>query len=356
MTQMTTRERFSRIFEHRAADRIPIFDSPWNATLERWQSEGMPSGINWIDYFELDNISSISVDISPRYEERVLEETEEHRIFTTPWGVTLKDFKHTASVPEFMDFNITSPDRWQDAKARMTPSKDRVNWDFLKTNYPKWQERGDWIVAEFWFGFDVTHSWMVGTETFLMAMVMEPEWCRDIFNHYLDMCIAHFDLIWEQGYTFDSIRWPDDMGYKQNQFFSLAMYRDLLKPVHQRAIDWAHNKGIKAHLHSCGDINPLVPELIEMGLDALNPLEVKAGMNPVALKEKYGDKLVLHGGINAVLWDRPDEILEEITTAIPVLKENGGYIFASDHSIPSSVSLEDFRRIIDTIKTIGRYD
>ncbi|HRW10938.1 MAG TPA: uroporphyrinogen decarboxylase family protein [Caldilineaceae bacterium] len=122
-----------------------------------------------------------------------------------------------------------------------------------------------------------------------------------------------------------------------------------------RAIGWAHAKGIKAHLHSCGDVNPFVPELIAMGLDALNPLEVKAGMNPVELKRKFGDRLVLHGGINAVLWDKPDAIRAEMEQVIPVVKANGGYIFSSDHSVPSTVSLQDFRRIVEFAKQLGSY-
>jgi uroporphyrinogen decarboxylase len=133
------------------------------------------------------------------------------------------------------------------------------------------------------------------------------------------------------------------------------MYRELIKPFHKRAIDWAHAKGIKAHLHSCGDVNPFVPELVALGLDALNPLEVKAGMDPVALKQTYGQDLVLHGGINAVLWDHPDEIKAEMERVVPVMKQDGGYIFSSDHSVPSSVSLEDFRHIVDLAKELGSY-
>lgn len=356
MAKLTTRERFTRMFEHREADRIPVQDGPWGATVERWQAEGLPQDTSWVDYFDLDHVATIGVDITPRYECKTVEETDEYRIFTTAWGATMKDFKHSATVPEFLDFHVTTPAVWAEAKARMTPTRDRVNWDHLKASYPLWRERGDWIQAGGWFGFDVTHSWMVGTERFLMAMVTEPEWCVDIFNHYLDMDIALFDMVWEAGYTFDAIRWPDDMGYKQNQFFSLDMYRELLKPVHQRAIDWAHAKGIKAHLHSCGDIHPLVPELVDMGLDALNPLEVKAGMDPVALKREFGDRLVLHGGINAVLWDQPEAICAEIESVVPVLKEGGGYIFASDHSIPSSVSLKDMQGIVDLIKRVGSYE
>jgi uroporphyrinogen decarboxylase len=90
-------------------------------------------------------------------------------------------------------------------------------------------------------------------------------------------------------------------------------------------------------------------------VDALNPLEIKAGMDPILLKKKYGDKLVLHGGINAVLWDKVDEVTEAIIQNVPILKENGGYIFSSDHSIPNTVSLENFTNIIKTVKEAGKY-
>ena len=151
----------------------------------------------------------------------------------------------------------------------------------------------------------------------------------------------------------NAISWCDDMGYKHSQFFSIELYRELVKPFHRRAIEWAHGKGVKAHLHSCGDVNPFVPELIEIGLDALNPLEVKAGMDPVFLKKTYGEDLVFHGGINAVLWTEPEKIRAEMESVIPVMKENGGYILSSDHSVPSSVSLEDFRGIIEHAKRLG---
>ena len=355
MPELTSQERFARMFAHQEADRVPIIDSPWEATIERWQREGMPTDVSFVDYFGLDQIGYISVDNSPQYPETVLAETESTKIYTTQWGVTLKQWKHAASTPEFLNFTITDPDSWQKAKRRIVPSRDRINWAYLKQNYPRWKKKGYWIQGNLWFGFDVTHSWMVGTERVLLAMVENPEWLKDMFQHLLDVNLKLLDQVWEAGYQFDCVRWPDDMGYKQNQFFSLKMYRELLKPAHQRAIEWAHQKGIKAHLHSCGDIRPFIPELIEMGLDALNPLEVKAGMDPLVLKATYGDKLVLHGGINAVLWDNPPAVEAEIQRLLPTLKENGGYIFSSDHSVPSSVSLADFRRIVELAKKVGAY-
>jgi uroporphyrinogen decarboxylase len=355
MAGMTTHERFRRMFEHRQADRVPIVDAPWEATIERWHREGMPEGVGWVEYFDLDKVAHISVDNSPRYPVRVLEETEDYRISTSVWGVTMKQWKHAASTPEFLDYTVVDRDSWADAKARMQPTRDRVDWRHLRENYPRWRRDGRWIEAGGWFGFDVAHAWMVGTERVLLALIEDPQWCVDIFGHYLEVNLALLEMVWEAGYEFDALRWPDDMGYKHSQFFSLEMYRRLLKPVHRRAIDWAHARGVRAHLHSCGDVNPFVPELVVMGLDALNPLEVKAGMDPVHLKKTFGDRLVLHGGINAVLWDDTEAIEAEMRSVLPVLKEGGGYIFSSDHSIPSSVSLADMTRIVALAKELGTY-
>lgn len=352
---MTSRERFRHMFEHREADRIPIIDSPWPATIERWRREGMPEGVGYTDFFGLDKVGSIGVDNSPRYEAKVLEENDTYTIHTTSWGATLKNWKHAASTPEFLDFTIKDRDSWAKAKARMQPTNDRIKWDHLAQNYPVWKKEGHWIEAGLWFGFDVTHSWIVGTERLLMALVEDPDWCRDLFSHELEVQLTLLDRVWDAGYTFDSIRWPDDMGYKGKQFFSLDTYRELVKPFHKRAIDWAHAKGVKAHLHSCGNINPIIPELIELGLDALNPLEVKAGMDPIQIKNTYGRDLLLHGGINAVLWDHPDQITAEMERVLPIMKQNGGYIFSSDHSVPSTVSLEDFRNIVALAKRLGSY-
>ena len=76
---------------------------------------------------------------------------------------------------------------------------------------------------------------------------------------------------------------------------------------------------------------------------------------PKELKQRFGSDLVFHGGVNAVLWDDKEAIGEEIRSLIPTMKENGGYIFSSDHSIPNSVSLENMWSIINLIKEVGKY-
>ena len=81
---MTSKERFTRMFEHREADRIPIIDSPWAGTIARWKREGMPADADWRDFFDVDKSELIYVDTSPRFEQKVLEETDRYRIVTSP--------------------------------------------------------------------------------------------------------------------------------------------------------------------------------------------------------------------------------------------------------------------------------
>jgi uroporphyrinogen decarboxylase len=340
---------------HKEADRVPITDGPWAGTVSRWKREGMPADADWREYFDVDKFAGFNVDVSPRYAYRVLEDNETYSVFETEYGVRMKKLKGEDCTPEFLDYKICNPARWAEAKARITHADDRIPWEHLKRSFPKWRADGCWIDATFWFGFDVTHSWIVGMETVLIAMLEEPEWIADIFHTMLDANIALYDKVWDAGYRFDSIYIYDDMGYKFNQFFSGNIYRSIVKPGHKRAIEWAANKGIPTRLHSCGMIEPFIPDFIEMGLSVLNPLEVKAGMDPIKLKKLYGDKLTLQGGVNAVLWDKPDEVRAEIERVVPVLKEGGGYIFSSDHSIPNAVSLEDFKGIVELVKKIGAY-
>ncbi|MBQ4450992.1 MAG: hypothetical protein II912_01300 [Clostridia bacterium] len=351
---MTTNERFRRMYEHREADRVPFMDYAWTETLARWREEGLPTD-DYLGYFDLDKTASVSVDSSPRLPVRVIEENDEFIVSTTPWGATRRNFRHRTTTPESLGYQVTTPDEWLKVKPRMTPSSDRIPWDRLKRNYKNWRAEGRWIICGLWFGFDITHSGMVGTENMLIAMKDEPEWVMDMFDTELTLNLALMDMVWDAGYTFDEVSWPDDMGYKGTQFFSLRDYRELLKPFHQKAIDWGHRHGCYVRLHSCGNIMPLVPELADMGLDGLNPLEVKAGMEPEKLKKEFGSRLLFHGGTNAALWHRPEVILPQIEKLVPMMMQSGGYIFASDHSIPAAVSLKDFEQIIQTYKRVGTY-
>ncbi|MEW6752399.1 MAG: uroporphyrinogen decarboxylase family protein [Candidatus Latescibacterota bacterium] len=355
MAEMSSYERMKRMYEHRQPDRVPFLDSPWGTTIRRWQREGMPAGVSWVDYFGVDRLGGVGVDTSPGFAHRVIEETDEYIIEYNSWGVTTRNFKLTTSTPQDIDFTIRDRQSWAAAKERLLPTDSRINWDHLRKHYAAMREHQLWISAGAWFGYDIVNARMVGTETLLMAMADDPEWVRDMLDTLCELALTLFNRVWEAGYTFDEIRWPDDMGYRNGLLFSKRMWDEMVRPYQQRTIDWAHAKGIKAHMHSCGNIMELVPELVDLGLDALNPLEVKAGMDPLGLKQRHGDRLALQGGFDARNWSSWDAAEAEIRAKLPVLMENGGYIFASDHSIPDAVSLDTMQRIVALVKELGRY-
>ncbi len=352
---VNSHERIKRTYERKETDRVPIIDTTWDGTRRRWRAEGMPHNADWRDFFGVDKVTYLTLDISPRYEVEILEETDRYIIKTTPWGTTEKEFKEEDSTPEMLDFKVTDAVAWADAKKRMLDLSGRLDIGSIKAQYEQARAEGQWIKACFWYGFDVTHSHMMGTENTLIAMIEEPELFCDMLDTYLTCNEKLFQTLWDEGVHFDEMFWYDDMGYKGTAFFSNEMYRELIQPFHKRSVDWAHDRGIYAYLHSCGNIMKLLPDIVDTGVDALNPLEVKAGMDAFKVKADYGESLVLHGGINAAIWKDTDRVIAEIREKLPVLMQGGGYIFGSDHSIPSNVSLKTMKTVVDEVKRLGKY-
>ena len=354
--KLTERERILRTYRRQEVDRIPLLDSAWAGTKRRWYHEGMPKELQWEDYFGFDRIIRVCPDNSPRFEKKILEQNERYTIETTAWGGTQKSFQELDSTPEMLGFYYDSPEKWEEAKkAMLTYREDRIPWGYLKENYPKWKAEGRFLQLVIWFGFDVAHTRLTGTENMLVGMYEDPEWVTDIFDTYLTTALDLCQRILDAGYEFDGIFWYDDMGYKGSPFFSPALYRELLQPYHKKAVDWAHERGLVTELHSCGFIEPLLPDIVDTGVEMLNPLEIKAGMDPFKLKALYGDRLAFHGGINAQIWDNIELVKEEMERIIPIMKEGGGYVFASDHSIPNSVSLQNMKEIADLAHKLGKY-
>jgi uroporphyrinogen decarboxylase len=135
------------------------------------------------------------------------------------------------------------------------------------------------------------------------------------------------------------------------------MYREIVMPGHARTFQFCHSRGLPVILHSCGYVEPLLPGLVEAGIDCLQVMEVKAGMDPLKIKREFGDRIALCGGMDArnlVANDR-EAIARELERKIPVLMEGGGYILHSDHSIPDTCDYETYRFFVDEGLRLGTY-
>lgn len=352
---MTSRDRVLAALNHQEADRVPIHDSPWGHTISRWHKEGLPHDQSPEQYFGYE-LACQGADLSLQLPHTVLEETETYTIYKDANGAVRRSFKDHESTPELIDFTITSHEIWEEYKPRLAWNDGRVDWkNGLKAN-KRFREEGKFVCYSAAFGYDKAQG-IVGSERLLMAMVEEPDWVKDLFDTAVDLLIDACEQMTARGFVFDGAFVYDDMGYRNATLFSPAAYRALEFPSQKRMCNYFHDKGMKVILHSCGNVNQFVPMLIEAGFDCLQPLEVKAGMDLVQLKKEFGDRLAFMGGIDvrAMAADDPAVIEREISSKIPVAKVGGGYIYHSDHSVPSNVSFEQYKRVIELVHKYGTF-
>jgi uroporphyrinogen decarboxylase len=135
------------------------------------------------------------------------------------------------------------------------------------------------------------------------------------------------------------------------------MYKELLQPAHKKTIDFAKSHGKKVIMHACGYVAPLVPHLIESGIDCLQVIEVKAGMDLLQLYRDFGDRLSFMGGIDVrKIYTNDKAIIDfELESKIPIVKQGFGYVVHSDHSIPATVDYNIYRYFIEKALALGRY-
>jgi uroporphyrinogen decarboxylase len=164
-----------------------------------------------------------------------------------------------------------------------------------------------------------------------------------------------FEIAWQlrgmQEFLMDMVYFYDDVATQQNLMISARMWRRVIKPLHQRIIDVAKAYGKPVMYHCDGALYPLIPELIEMGVDLLNPVQADAaGMDPQRLKDEFGDRLSFHGGIDIIKTlprGSVDDVKAEVAERMRVLGRNGGYILASSHHIQSDTPLANVSAMYD---------
>ncbi len=378
---MTSRERVLMALRHEEADRVPIHDAPWASTVQRWHKEGLPEDPPPAEYFDFE-IVTFGADTTPRFPVKVIEETEDYIVNTTAYGGLRRDRKDYASTPEIIDYPCKSRDNWEKLKDRLAPDASRVDWDggwlsgsaedersdesLLETGRTehrrglpgnkKARQQGKFTCYGCAIGYDKIQSY-VASEQLLMAIATDQNWVRDMYETDAKLALQMYEIMRDGGFEFDAAWAFCDLGYRNGLLFSPQHYEETLRPTFQRVFDYFQAEGLPIILHSCGNVEELIPYFIEDGLNCLQPLEVKAGMDVVKLKEQFGDRMAFMGGIDVRAMADPDPSLieEEIRTKITAAKQGGGYIYHSDHSIPDNVSFDQYTRVLELVRKYGAY-
>jgi uroporphyrinogen decarboxylase len=352
---LNSQERITKIFQHKETDRIAIHDTPWDATVKRWRKEGLPEDTLVDDYFGYE-IVQIGADLSARFPIRVLEKNDKCITETTPDGGIRKNFMDYSTTPEIVDYPIKIKSDWDDIEKRLAPDCTRVDWVTAYRNYQKARDEGKFVLYAAGTGYDRFQCFMC-SEELLIAMITETEWVKRMFRTVGILVIEMAKVMIDKGLKFDGAFLYNDMGYRNSSLFSPETYSKTLFETDKMIFDFFHSKGMPVILHSCGNVKPLIPCLIDAGLDCLQPLEVKAGMDLRELKREYGKYLSFMGGIDVRLMSDPDpsKIEDEIRKKLEAAKAGGGYIYHSDHSIPKNVSFKQYCHVIETVKKYWSY-
>jgi len=370
MSTLTSRERIKTLLSFKEPDRIGMHDAHWEDTLTRWRGEGLPSDADPQDYFGFD-FDFLYLDASLRLPERLLEETDEYTVREDKHGFTAKQWKGRAGALGYLDHRVKTREDWARLKGRLavdfggTCRINTVSYFQPFVRYPTWEE----IAARFRrirqrqrfillmvYGPHEANWRKHGFKATLMDMVLDSEFVADMSQAHVDLVIETLDTAMGYGIKPDGLFLAEDLGMNTGPLFSPHAYERVLFPEHRRLGEYLHGHGIVYFIHSDGDIRRLIPRLIEAGVQVLQPLEAKAGLDVRELKREYGRDLAFMGNIDVRKMSASRaELEEEVRTKLEVAKRGGGYIYHSDHSVPPTVSFANYVYLMELLHTYGRY-
>jgi uroporphyrinogen decarboxylase len=200
-----------------------------------------------------------------------------------------------------------------------------------------------------------------GFEDWFLDMAAEPKLMGILFDLLTDIMLGTVgDVLAEVGDLVDVVSVSDDIGMQDRTTVSPAMYRRLIKPRQARAYRLIHDRTAAPLMyHTCGSVYAIMDDLIEIGVDALNPVQTNAAnMNPTRLKTEFGHRISFWGGIDSshiLPWGTPAQVRGEVCRVIRTLGPGGGYILNSVHNIQPDVPVENLLAMFEAAREYGSY-
>lgn len=351
---MNSIERVLNTFSGKPVDRLPAGEDFWGETLAKWQNEGhLQQSESPISHFDLDmdRAGLISWYAQPALGWRLIEEDEATTLLMDPNGVTTRTYKKRAGGVDHVACHVEDRATWESfAKVHLEQlSEQRIPFDAYRAARLACEKAGRHFSSDAFGPFEMMHR-LVGHENLLVAMALDPDWVKDMVLTYCEFNIRHWSELFRREGLPQATWIADDLGYKFKPFMSVSMFEGILLPGYLRMFGWLHEQGLKVILHSCGYVEPFVPLLIEAGMDCLEGMEVKAGMDQPSMFQKFGDKVVWFGNIDIRALESNDHarIDHEIDAKLrPILSAGGRCMLHSDHSISPLVEYDTYRYFLE---------
>ena len=365
-------DRMHKTLRHEEADRVPVSDFFWGSFVERWRADlGLPADANIYEYYDLDwqvTIPNMDPHIRPF---EVLTENDEEVIVKTGFDAVIRK-KFIDPMPQWLDWEtktieqidaFTFEDPWDDRRYLSAGDNQIAGvGDGYARNSPAWIDTVRSIYPNFAVFGSVCEAneymtRIVGPETNMLMIAMYPErygaFIERTNEFALEICKAQIKAA--DGMLDGMVIWGD-IAYKKDMFFSPDYWRRYFKPGVKAMVEVCHEAGLPVIYHGCGNATRVFPDFIEIGIDAYNPLEAKAGLDVVDLRRKYGHQLGFCGNMNVMEWaDTPEDELKSIVLRKLNAAKGGGMIFQSDHSVPSNVSGQRYEYVVNLVRQYGTY-
>jgi uroporphyrinogen decarboxylase len=350
----------------RGAGRVGLFDSPWGDTLTKWVKQGYPTGedgkpVDPVDHFGYDLAGAGGwFDILPlRGFRQVEQETDEWQIIRNGAGAALKWWKNKSGTPEHVDFRMTSRQVWEREyrPALLEVDRGRLDIEGTRQKLTRWQRQGVWTHYGHLFVWENMRQSM-GDVCLYESLLLDPGWIHDYNRVYTDFFKAHYTILIEEAGPPDGVWVYEDMGYRGATFASPRVFAELIFPYFAELVEFFHSYDLPVVLHTCGYTEPLLDLIVDAGFDGLNPMEVKAGNDPLRIATKYKERLALFGGLDARVLESHDRglIEREVRRLIEGMKRlEARFVFASDHSISTNVDYDDYRYAVDVYRRCMHY-
>lgn len=361
-TCTTDRERFIDVFEYRPVDRVPNWEAGcWGQTKDRWIREGLDeSKVNWDwwygdEYWRMDHRLFVPINFGmiPPFESRVLEETERYEIYVDRSGRTRKALKEgqargtRSSMDEFIEFPVSDPDDYRRLRERFPLRLDeRYPEEWRRKHLPAWRDsplprilgRNTATAGFYWR----PREWM-GTENISYAWYDMPDLMHEMMEFIADFTIEVATPVLKE-MDFEYVMIAEDMAMKSGPLLGPDTFRTFIYPHLRRLITFLKSNGVRyVMVDTDGDPDPLIPLLLDAGVDAIWPIERAAeDMDPHELRRRYGKDLRLFGGVDKRKLAKGKAAIDAHLRSLAPLIEQGGFIPTVDHTVPPDVSLESF--------------
>ena len=355
---MDSRTRVLTALNHREPDRVPV--DFW------WSHETRDRLLNHLRLRDTDELQDfLGSDIRcvyPTYCGPPLERFGDGS-YRDWWGVIRKPYKYgSGEYDEVIYSPLREAESYRDVEKIPWPNPNWFDYDSLNVQCDRYHGRAIMIGR---MGLETQtlfiQTWFTrGLDKVLLDFVLNPDLVKAMMDKIMAFRVEHLQRILKvAGPRADLLQMADDYGTQKGLMISPETWRTFFAPHLQTLCRMAHDAGLNVFLHCCGSSRQIIPDLIDLGVDVLNPIQPQAaGMDPADLKTQFGDRLSFHGAIDTqslLPFGSPNDVFREVKHAFETLGRGGGYILAPVHTVEGDVPVENVLAVYEAARKYGRY-